>query len=186
MMDKHIYQEWTVELDPGLDWQQNWEDFVDVVRRCCAVCEQAGVRWALESHPYRWMRNTASMLRLIEHVGSPALGMNFDPSHLFPMGEMPQVVIYELGSRIFHTHMSDNDGASNAHWRPGKGKIDWKSVMQALHAVGYDGVVSIELEDVPGSGLRAEQSTRVLDRETALARDYLAGLCRQLNIAVEG
>jgi hypothetical protein len=58
--------------------------------------------------------------------------------------------------------------------------------MQALNAVGYDGVVSIELEDVPGSGLRAEQSTRVLDRETALARDYLAGLCRQLNITVEG
>jgi hypothetical protein len=47
-------------------------------------------------------------------------------------------------------------------------------------------VISIELEDVPGSGLRAEQSTRMLDRETALARDYLAGLCRELKIAVEG
>lgn len=185
MMQKHNYQEWTIDLDPTLDWGRNWADFVDVVRRCCDICEASGVRWALESHPYRWMRNTASMQRLIEHVGSPALGMNFDPSHLFPMGEMPQVVIYELGERIFHTHFSDNDGTNNAHWRPGKGKIDWRAVLQALQAVGYDGVISIELEDVPGSGLRADNSTPALDRETVLAKAYLAALCGQLGIGVD-
>lgn len=184
MMQKHNYQEWTIDLDPSLDWGRNWADFVDVVRRCCDICEEAGVRWALESHPYRWMRNTATMQRLIEHVGSPALGMNFDPSHLFPMGEMPQVVIYELGDRIFHTHFSDNDGTNNAHWRPGKGKIDWRAVLQALQAVGYDGVISIELEDVPGSGLRADSSTPALDRETVLAKEYLTALCADLGIAV--
>jgi sugar phosphate isomerase/epimerase len=52
IMQKHLVQEWTVELDPRLDWQQNWQDFVEVVRRCCTICEGAGVRWALESHPY--------------------------------------------------------------------------------------------------------------------------------------
>lgn len=184
MMQKHNYQEWTVDLDPSLDWGRNWADFVGAVRRCCDICEARGVRWALESHPYRWMRNTASMQRLIEHVGSPALGMNYDPSHLFPMGEMPQVVIYELGERIFHTHFSDNDGTNNAHWRPGKGKIDWRAVLQALQAVGYDGVISIELEDVPGSGLRTDSSTPSLDRETVLAKRYLAALCEELGIAV--
>ena len=185
IMQKHIYQEWTVDLDPGLDWAQNWDDFVDVIRRCCDVCEANNVRYALESHPYRWMRNAASMQRLIDHVGSPALGMNLDPSHLFPMGEFPQVVVYELGDRIFHAHFSDNDGTSNAHWRPGKGKIDWKAVMQALQAVGFDGVVSIELEDVPGTGSRTQQSTGRLDEETMLARDYIAAICDDLGIPVE-
>lgn len=184
IMQKHIHQEWTIDLDPTLDWDRNWQDFVDVVRRCCDVCEANNVRFALESHPYRLMRNSASMLRLIDHVDSPMLGMNYDPSHLFPMGEMPQVVIYELGSRIFHNHFSDNDGTSNAHWRTGKGKIDWKAVLQALQAVGYDGVISIELEDVPGSGMR-EDSTPILDRETALSRDYLVVLCEELGITVE-
>jgi sugar phosphate isomerase/epimerase len=136
MMLKHVYQEWTVDFDPALDWSQNWADYVSVVRRCCDICEDAGVKYALEPHPYRWMRNAASMMRLIDQVDSPALGMNFDPSHLFPMGEMPQMVIYEVGHRIFHTHFSDNDGTSNAHWRPGKGKIDWRGVLQALQAVG--------------------------------------------------
>jgi sugar phosphate isomerase/epimerase len=131
------------------------------------------------------MRNAASMMRLIDQVDSPALGMNFDPSHLFQMGEMPQMVIYEVGHRIFHTHFSDNDGTSNAHWRPGKGKIDWRGVLQALQAVGYDGVISIELEDVPGTGRRDQQSTGALDRETMLAKDYLIPLCAELDIRVE-
>ena len=37
---------------------------------------------------------------------------------------------------------------------PGKGKIDWQAVLVALKDVGYNGVISIELEDVPGVSRR--------------------------------
>jgi sugar phosphate isomerase/epimerase len=185
IMDKHVTQEWTVDLGPDLDWDQNWADYVEVTRRCCAICEAAGVRYALEPHPYRWMRNAASMMRLLEHVDSPALGMNFDPSHLFPMGEIPQVVIYEVGKRVLHTHFSDNDGTSNAHWRPGKGKIDWRGVLRALRDVGYDYVISIELEDVPGVAHRGQPSTEALDREVLLSVAYISDLCQEVGIAIE-
>jgi len=184
IMQKHVYQEWTLDFDPNLDWRQNWADYVEVVRQFCQICEDAGVKYALEPHPYRWMRNAASMMRLLDQVNSPALGMNFDPSHLFPMGEMSQAVIYEVGDRIFHTHFSDNDGASNAHWRPGKGKIDWKGVLQALQAVGYDGVISIELEDVPGVAHRGQDSTPAFDREMLLSKAYLAELGQELGLTI--
>jgi sugar phosphate isomerase/epimerase len=182
---KHLHQEWGIDLAPGWDWRRNWADYVEVVRRCCAICEDAGVRYALEPHPYRLMRNAASMLRLIDQVGSPALGMNFDPSHLFPMGELSEMVIYEVGDRVLHTHLSDNDGTSNAHWRPGKGKIDWRRVLQALEAVGYDNVLSIELEDVPGVARPGQPSTAALDQEVLLAKAYLSELCAEVGIAVE-
>ena len=182
--DKHLHQEWSMELAPDLDWRQNWADYVQVVRSFCAICEDAGIRYALEPHPYRLMRNAASMLRLIEQVDSPALGMNFDPSHLFPMGELSEMAVYEVGDRIFHTHLSDNDGTSNAHWRPGKGKIDWRAVLQALQAVGYDNVLSIELEDVPGVARAGQTSTTAFDRENLLAKDYLSALCQEIGIAV--
>src|SRR5262245_31416319 len=186
IMVKHVYQEWTLDFDPKLDWRQNWNDYVGVVRQYCDICEDAGVKYALEPHPYRWMRNAASMMRLIDHVNSPALGMNFDPSHLFPMGEMSEMVIYEVGDRIFHTHFSENDGTSNIHWRPGKGKINWRGVLQALHAVGYDHVLSIELEDVPGVAHPGQTGTEAHDQEVLLAKAYLTGLCQELGIAVEG
>lgn len=185
IMQKHLAQEWSMDFPPGLDWKENFADYVAVMRQCCAICQAAGVRYALEPHPYRWMRNSASMLRLLDHVDSPALGMNFDPSHLFPMGELSEMVVYEVGERIFHTHFSDNDGASNAHWRPGKGKINWQAVLQALHRVGYNNVISIELEDVPGVAHRGIASTPALDSEVTLARDYLAHLCQAVGIFIE-
>jgi sugar phosphate isomerase/epimerase len=138
--------------------------------------------------------DTASMFRLIEHVGSDALGMNFDPSHLFPVGETPHVVIYQLAERIFHCHFSDNDGTTNVHWRPGQGKIDWEAVLVALRDTGYDGVISIELEDVPGvsrgsvpaPGVIKERrlATEEFDRENVLAMEYLKDICAQQNIPV--
>jgi sugar phosphate isomerase/epimerase len=183
--EKHLAQEWRLEVDPGLDWRQNWKDYVEFVRRACEFCEDAGVKYALEPHPYRWMRNSASMLRLIDHVGSAALGMNFDPSHLFPMGEISEMVVYEVGDRIFHTHLSDNDGTSNAHWRPGKGKIDWREVLRALQAVGYTGVLSIELEDVGGVARAGRTASPAFDQEVLLAKAYLAQLCQELGISLQ-
>jgi sugar phosphate isomerase/epimerase len=182
--EKHLAQEWRLETEAGLDWQQNWQDYVDFMRSACAICEDAGVGYALEPHPYRWMRNAASMLRLIDHVDSPALGMNFDPSHLFPMGEISEMVVYEVGDRIFHTHLSDNDGTSNAHWRPGKGKIDWREVLRALRDVGYTGVLSIELEDVAGVARAGRTASPAFDQEVLLAKSYLAQLCQELGIAI--
>ena len=188
-------QQWTVDVPSGLDWKKNWEDYVDVTRRCASICEDADLRYALEPHPYRHMSNTASMLRLIEHVDSEALGMNFDPSHLFPAGETPHVVIYQLAERVFHCHFSDNDGTTNVHWRPGRGKIDWEAVLVALRDTGYDGVISIELEDVPGVSRGAaavpgvvkgkRSASEEFDRENVLAMEYLKDICARLHISVD-
>jgi hypothetical protein len=46
-------------------------------------------------------------------------------------------------------------------------------------------VISIELEDVPGGGTRNQSSTSVLERETMLAREYIAALCEEVGIIVE-
>ncbi len=192
--DRPLMQEQLVEIPSGLDWQRNWEDYVDVMRQCAALCEAGEFRYALEPHPYRYMANAAGMLRLLDHVTSPALGMNFDPSHLYPAGEIPQVVVYQVGERVFHCHFSDNDGLTNAHWRPGKGKIDWRAVLVALRDVGFDGAISIELEDVPGvsrrvpfasgavrSGQTAEEA---FNRENVLSVQYLLAIADEIGIDI--
>ena len=133
------------------------------------------------------MHNAAGMLRIIDQIDSNAIGLNLDPSHLFPMGELPNMVAYEVGDRIFHTHISDNDGQTNAHWRPGKGKVDWRAFLIALKDIGYDGPLSLELEDVPGAAgypgfHRSPESTPEIERQHILARDYLTQLCAELAI----
>ena len=65
----------------------------------------------------------------------------------------------------------------------------------ALRDTGYDGVISIELEDVPGVSRGASpvpgvvkekrSATEDFDRENVLAIEYLKGICAQQDIAVD-
>lgn len=193
--DRPLMQTFSIELDPRLDWEQNWNDYVAALRACADYAGQAGLRYSLEPHPFRYGANTDGMLRLIEAVGSPALGVNVDPSHLYPVGELPNIVIHRLGDRVLHCHFSDNDGETNVHWRPGMGKIDWKHTLQALKDVGFDGVVSLEFEDVPGVSRGTANvpgvyrgntvATAGFEREYLIAREYLTGLAGEVGLEVE-
>jgi sugar phosphate isomerase/epimerase len=180
-----IAQVWTLEIPDGLEWQRGWEEFVDTVREIMTVVEDAGLRYAMEPHPYRYVANADGMLRLLDHVPSPALGINYDPSHTFPCGDMPQIAIYRLGPRVLHCHFSDNDALTNAHWRPGMGKIDWAALLKALHDVGFEGTLSVELEDVPEVANSQRSAGPRFDEEMRLSRDYLLDLCRVQDIPCE-
>jgi sugar phosphate isomerase/epimerase len=193
---KPLVQKYATRNVPrGVDWEQNFRDYVDALKRCAAICEKAGVTMTVEPHPGRYIANHDGALRLLEHVNSPAMGINFDPSHTFPIGDFPNISVYRLGKHIKHLHVSDNDGVTNVHWRPGMGKIDWVAMFQALKDIGYNGVVSIELEDVPGVSrgpsatapgiYRNPTATEEFVAETVAGMNYLKGICKDLGINVE-
>lgn len=107
----------------------------------------------------------------IEQVGSPNMGVNYDPSHLVRMGIDPIRFLKEFLGHVFHVHGKDcmiidehlyqygnlqeaTFGApykyGGMNWRytiPGHGISDWKLILQILQDHGYAGCVSIELED---------------------------------------
>lgn len=193
---KPLVQKYATRNVPrGMDWEQNFNDYVEAIRRCAEACGNAGVMMSIEPHPGRYLANHDGALRLLEHVDHPALGINFDPSHTFPVGDFPNISVYRLGTRIIHLHVSDNDGVTNVHWRPGMGKIDWVAMFQALKDVGYDGTVSIELEDVPGVSrgpksnspgvFRNITATDEFVAESVAGMNYLKGICKDLGISVE-
>ncbi len=193
IVSKPLVQRYGADIPGGLDWDQNYRDYVDAVRECAVICGDAGVDMTIEPHPARYVANTDGALRLLEQVDHPALGVNFDPSHTFPVGDFPNHSIYRLGSRIKHCHASDNDAVTNVHWRPGMGKIDWRAMLQALKDVGFDGVISIELEDVPGVargrnttvGQPNPTASDEFVAETVAGMEYLKGLCAEIGISVD-
>ncbi len=186
LLDLPTAQEVSVALPKGLDWRDGYKHYVEALRTCASICAEAGLRYALETHPHRWATTAMSLRHLIDDVGSPVLGANLDPSHLFPCGDLAPMAVYELGDRIFHIHVSDNDGQSNAHWRPGKGKIDWSAMLAALHDVGYNGVISIELEDVPGRAHAANPvAGEAFNDENLMARRYLADVAAGLGLQID-
>jgi sugar phosphate isomerase/epimerase len=187
--DRPLMQTFSHPVDSNLDWKRNWLEYVETLHECANYAQAAGLKYSLEPHPFRYGANIEGLLRLLEAVNSPALGINFDPSHLFPMGDMPHVAIYRLAPHVIHCHFSDNDGETNVHWRPGMGKIDWRHVLQALKDTHYDGVVSLEFEDVPGvaRGVRNVPSAykRVADASDEFENEYKLGLAYLTELAHE-
>lgn len=125
-------------------------------------------------HGGQLVYNVATLLRLREVVGA-----NFDPSHLMWMGADPIAAIEALGETIFHVHAKDTKiervaavnsrietqpgtDARQRSWNYvtlgyGNGEDFWRAFCLTLRRVGYDGVLSIEHEDMalaPMEGIR--------------------------------
>jgi sugar phosphate isomerase/epimerase len=107
-------------------------------------------------------------------IGSEAVGIEFDPSHLhFQMMDYVALV-HRYGKKIFHVHAKDTeifyeklrrDGIfSSGWWRfrvPGWGEINWTRFISALQDVGYSGGIAIEHEDPIYSGQRFEEGLQL-------------------------
>ena len=155
--DSLVYQ-WNDVLIP--DWQKTVKLAADY-----------GVeKIALEMHPGFCVYNPETLLKLRNAVG-PAIGANFDPSHLFWQGIDPIEGIRFLGGEaIHHFHAKDtkvdayntakNGVLDNKHYSDvlhrswsfrtigyGHDQQVWKDIISTLRVVGYDGVISIEHED---------------------------------------
>lgn len=150
--------------------------FRETFPRVAAECEAAGVRAVFEGWPgpepyYPTLGYTPETWRaMFAAVPSPALGLNYDPSHLVRLGIDYLRVLEEFKERIYHCHGKDTALLREAQylyghvppaldrppafgggaWRycvPGDGVIDWGQVAYGLEQAGYNGYVSIELED---------------------------------------
>lgn len=130
-------------------------------------------RIAFEMHPGFCVYNPYTLLRLREAAGKN-LGANLDPSHLFWQGIDPVQAIKELGEALFYFHAKDtfidqpnvavNGVLDYKHYSDprrswvfrtvgyGHDALQWKNMVSALRAIGYDDVISIEHEDAMMSG----------------------------------
>ena len=176
-------------IGEGRDWQNGEDHYVEMIRKCCRYAAKFGLRVSIEPHPDRWANTAPALRRLFDHVGEKNLGCNFDPSHMFPSGDMPEWAVYMLKGRLWHTHFSDNDALTNVHWRPGQGKINWKAVMKALDDIGYTGTINFELEDVPGAATPTSAVSQCInnemENEILAAKRYIAGLCAEQGIEIQ-
>ena len=160
---------WPPDYGEVLKYQ--WDEvLIPFWKGAAAEAAQYGVtKIALEMHPGFCVYNTSSLLRLREAVG-PAIGANFDPSHLFWQGIDPVRSIMALKGAIHHFHAKDTHinpyntavngvldtgsllGLESRSWLfrtigYGHDALVWNDVLTALRMAGYDGAVSIEHED---------------------------------------
>lgn len=93
----------------------------------------------LNRYESRYLNSIADNLRIIENVNHPRAGLLPDTFHMsIEEQDMPQA-LREAGSRIRHVHLGENN-----RLLPGSGALDWATMFQALHDIGYTGAVNLE------------------------------------------
>ena len=119
------------------------------------------IRIALENYFMTCLQGLDTFEAMFRCIPDENFGLNYDPSHLYHQQCDHLQPVSQFKDRIFHVHAKDTlvDQAQRAHagiygdgwWRyviPGFGNINWGEFISHLRMNGYDGVLSIEHEDV--------------------------------------
>jgi sugar phosphate isomerase/epimerase len=147
--------------------EAGYADFAERFSPILDVFAEEGVRFALEVHPTEIAYDFVTTRKTLAAIHRrPEFGLNLDPSHFIPWGLDPAEFAYEFGDRIYHVHIKDSErrlngrrsligghldfGSPDRGWdfvSPGRGDVDFDSMLRALNHVGYEGPLSVEWED---------------------------------------
>jgi fructoselysine 3-epimerase len=126
----------------GQSHRDAFELTAESLRGCIEVAEPLGVRIAVEatSEIADVLENVGDTLRLLDAVdASPAsAGALVDTLPVLFESDDPCAQFVEAGERLIHVHLQDLDGD------PAGTHTDFRSCMDELTALGYDGWLTIE------------------------------------------
>jgi sugar phosphate isomerase/epimerase len=173
---------------PELPRAENFGYMVESFSQLASVMEAHQARLVIEGWPGPGALccTPESWRAFFKACPSPALGINYDPSHLLRMGIDPLRFLAEFAERIFHVHGKDTEllaenlyeyGSEQPptfaqpirfgalHWRytiPGHGLMRWTEAFRLLVANHYAGCISIELEDANFADTEAAEKFGIL------------------------
>lgn len=153
--------------------EDNWPRLLDTWRPLVATADELGLRIGIENCPMLFSEDEwpggkniaispAIWTRLFEDLGSPNLGLNYDPSHMVWQQMDYLKPIRDFSDRVSHAHAKDvrldrhklDQVGILAHpleyhtpKLPGLGEVNWGKFFSTLLDAGYRGPVCVEVED---------------------------------------
>ena len=128
------------------------EKLTSMFRKAARQAEAMGIKIADENHIDF---DSDEMLRLIQDVGSPNFGINFDTGNFMRVQDDPVEGMKKLARYTFATHVKDlkpMKGASVKSWHffastpTGDGYVDNLALARLLKEAGYQGFLAMEID----------------------------------------
>ncbi len=129
-----------------------YEQLIHDFQQLLCFAEENGQYWLFETGP----EPVASLKKTFADIGSPNLGLNFDPANLLIYDrDDPQVMVDELGDRVKVVHCKDavrptEPGKMGRETVLGQGGTAFASILTTLMQRGFRGPLVIERELPPG------------------------------------
>jgi D-psicose/D-tagatose/L-ribulose 3-epimerase len=137
-----IYSYWPVDYSRPVDKDGDWGRSVEAVREVAKVAEDCGVDYCLEAlnRFEGYLLNTAEeAVEFVRQVGNPRVKVMLDTFHMNIEEDSIGGAIRAAGPHLGHFHVGECNRKV-----PGKGRIPWLEIRDALREVGYDGAVVME------------------------------------------
>jgi sugar phosphate isomerase/epimerase len=141
-----------VNIGPGgkSDVEEDFARQTDVMIKMAELAAQHGLTLCCKAHVGGAIYNTPTTLRAMAKIGSPAFGIDMDPSHIHRANEDPAPALAAVLARVRHVHIRDCKGRGPSPGDPaaqacGRGDIDLFAYCRTMVEGGYDGPVVLEI-----------------------------------------
>lgn len=169
--------------------QSRMENSARAIQEIAKTAEACGVRMGLElcNRYENTMLNTVEQgLEFLDMVDNPAVGLHLDTYHMNLEEDDLAAAILKAGSHIVNVHACENNRKL-----PGMGHVNWREVLLALHAAGYEGALAMECFSRPfgvwtnDHRLWREYVKDGIDEDLIRSVSYLKQLLHTLNLSAE-
>jgi len=194
-VDQKVFFTVMLPADPSAKRRDNFDLMLAGYEPLIKLCDEVGGHIVIEGYPGAGALccSPDTLDPLFEKFDTPAIGINYDPSHLIRLGVDPMRFLRDYVKKVHHVHAKDTEmlperqyrvgteqppvfaegiGFGGGHWRytlPGHGIMRWVAAFEILKDADYAGYVSIELEDANFNGSEAGEKQGLI-----VSRDYLA------------
>ena len=148
-------------LEPGVSFAQGWAWATGVFRDAVMRAEQRGVTLCFEPlapSETNFINTAAQAIEFVQQLHTPHFKIILDVKAMCSEAKPIPEIIRESWPHFAYFHANDRNLKG-----PGFGDVDFKPIAGALHAVGYQGYVSVEVfKFEEGPEVIATQSLRNL------------------------
>lgn len=167
----------------GPELKRAVSDFLEKMKPHLAIAEETGVTIAIENHANNLIHSVESIRYLVDLRPSQNLAIALAPYHLPQDETLIAKLIQDVtpALKVFYA-WQHGDGCMGPLPKeqellqmPGRGKLDFRPILQALKAGGFDGWTSIFMHPFP-RGIPILETTEAVTAEINKARAYLNNL----------
>ncbi|MGB2824699.1 MAG: sugar phosphate isomerase/epimerase family protein [Phycisphaerae bacterium] len=137
-----IRREPVPQAERQLRWRQLRKSMAELARHG----EQLGVTYTFENLPsyHAIGSDSGELAGVLRELAEPHARMCFDTGHALMVSD-PCAAVRAAGDQVRYVHFCDNCGTSDDHEMPTYGALDCDALADALHDIGYDGTMMLEV-----------------------------------------
>lgn len=129
---------------------------IQCLKECLEYADSFNVKLTLEAinrYETNFLNTAEETVNFINEIGSENLGLHLDTFHMNIEEISIEETVRAFRNFIFHIHIADSNRLP-----PGKGHLNFRSIIRELEAVGYSGSLGIECLPIPSSFVAAKQA----------------------------